>query len=75
MDSAKTLHVGSPNIGELKKFWERTRFLFEQRWLTNRGELVHEFEHELANFLRVKHRISMCNGAIALETHTYLPSC
>ena len=67
MESSKTLHVGSPNIGDLDKFWERARYLFEQRWLTNRGELVQEFEFELANFLGVKHCISMCNGTIALE--------
>lgn len=67
MKFPNTLHVGAPNIGELEKFWERVQFLFEERWLTNRGELVQELERELANFLGVKHCISMCNGTVALE--------
>ncbi|KAA9129743.1 aminotransferase class I/II-fold pyridoxal phosphate-dependent enzyme [Marinihelvus fidelis] len=67
MNSEKTLHVGSPNIGELEAFWERAQFIFQEKWLTNRGKLVQQFERELAKFLGVKHCISMCNGTVALE--------
>jgi dTDP-4-amino-4,6-dideoxygalactose transaminase len=41
--------------------------MFDRRWLTNRGELVQELEHKIANYLGVKHCISMCNGTVALE--------
>ena len=61
------LHVGSPNIGDRELFQKYVDGMFDRRWLTNRGELVEQFESELADFLGVKHCISMCNGTIALE--------
>jgi dTDP-4-amino-4,6-dideoxygalactose transaminase len=67
MNSKSTLHVGSPNIGSRDKFFERVNAMFDRKWLTNRGELVQEFEQKLADYLGVKHCISMCNGTIALE--------
>ena len=62
-----TLHVGSPNIGSREKFFERASAMFDRNWLTNRGELVQEFEQKLADYLGVKHCITMCNGTVALE--------
>ncbi|WP_372846452.1 DegT/DnrJ/EryC1/StrS family aminotransferase [Pontiella sp.] len=62
-----TLHVGAPNIGSREKFFERVNGMFDRRWLTNRGELVQELEQKLADYLGVKHCISMCNGTVALE--------
>ena len=61
------MHVGAPNIGNRARFSERVNGMFDRRWLTNRGELVQEFEQKLADYLGVKHCISMCNGTIALE--------
>ncbi len=63
----QTLHVGAPNIGDRSKFIDRVNTMFDRRWLTNRGQLVQEFEHKLADYLGVKHCISMCNGTVALE--------
>jgi dTDP-4-amino-4,6-dideoxygalactose transaminase len=63
----RTLHVGAPNIGSREKFFERVNGMFDRRWLTNRGELVQELEQKLADYLGVKHCISMCNGTVALE--------
>lgn len=61
------LHVGSPNIGDRELFHKLTEEMFDRRWLTNRGTLVEQFEQELAEYIGVKHCISMCNGTIALE--------
>lgn len=67
MNKKQTLHVGAPNIGNRERFFERANEMFDRRWLTNRGELVQEFEQRVADYLGVKHCISMCNGTVALE--------
>lgn len=67
MKFQEPLHVGAPNIGDRKIFDKFVDEMFERRWLTNRGQLVEQFEQELAEYLGVKHCISMCNGTIALE--------
>jgi dTDP-4-amino-4,6-dideoxygalactose transaminase len=63
----KILHVGSPNMGDRAVFDKYVDGIFERKWLTNRGELVKEFEQKLAAYLGVKHCITMCNGTVALE--------
>jgi dTDP-4-amino-4,6-dideoxygalactose transaminase len=65
--NGKPLHVGSPNIGNRAKFHQYVDDIFDRRWLTNRGELVQEFEARLCGYLGVRHCITMCNGTIALE--------
>ncbi|VGO12278.1 dTDP-4-amino-4,6-dideoxy-D-glucose transaminase [Pontiella desulfatans] len=67
MKEEQTLHVGAPNIGSRERFFERANKMFDRRWLTNRGELVQEFEQAVADYLGVRHCISMCNGTVALE--------
>jgi len=67
MKFEKPIHVGSPNIGERDQFHRYVDEIFDRRWLTNRGEIVQEFEGRLARYLGVKHCISMCNGTVALE--------
>jgi len=61
------LHVGRPNIGSHERFLERVRRMLENRWLSNNGPFVQEFEQRLADFLGVRHCIAMCNGTVALE--------
>lgn len=61
------LHVGHPNIGEREAFLKYVSEIFDRRWLTNNGPLVQEFEQRIAEYLNVKHCVSMCNGTIALE--------
>lgn len=61
------LHVGTPNIGSRELFQKYVDEMFERRWFTNRGELVLQLEKELADYLGVRHCITMCNGTIALE--------
>jgi dTDP-4-amino-4,6-dideoxygalactose transaminase len=61
------LHVGRPNIGNRESFMERINDILDRRWFTNNGQYVQEFERELAEFVGVKHCITMCNATIALE--------
>lgn len=61
------LHVGQPNIGNRDKFLEGVARALDNRWLTNNGPLVQEFEQRIADQLGVKHCVAMCNGTIALE--------
>jgi dTDP-4-amino-4,6-dideoxygalactose transaminase len=39
----------------------------DRRWLTNNGPMVQEFEQRLAEFLGVKHVITMTNATLGLE--------
>ncbi len=61
------IHVGRPNIGNREKLLSRINDILDNRWLSNRGPYVREFEDKLSKYLGVKHVISMCNGTVALE--------
>jgi dTDP-4-amino-4,6-dideoxygalactose transaminase len=61
------LHVGRPNIGNRDRLMERINDMLDRHWLTNNGPFVQEFEHKLAEFLKVKHCLVVCNATIALE--------
>ena len=61
------LHVGRPNIGNRALFMEYANQMFDNRWLSNRGPFVKQFEQELGDFLGVKHCVAVCNATVALE--------
>ncbi len=61
------LHVGRPNVGDKEKLFERINDIIEQRWLTNDGPFVRQFEESVAEFCDVKHCIAVCNGTLGLE--------
>ncbi|MFA6147806.1 MAG: aminotransferase class I/II-fold pyridoxal phosphate-dependent enzyme [bacterium] len=63
----ENLYVGRPNIGDRERFLGRVNDILDRKWLTNNGRYVQEFEKRVADFLGVRHCISMCNGTIALE--------
>ncbi|WP_296277479.1 DegT/DnrJ/EryC1/StrS family aminotransferase [Pseudomonas sp. UBA7530] len=63
----RPLHVGQPNIINRDKFLAGVARALDNRWLTNNGPLVQEFEQRVADKLGVKHCVAMCNGTIALE--------
>ena len=63
----KPLHVGSPNIGNRKRFLERVNHILDERWLTNDGPYVKEFEKRIAEIVGVQHCIVVDNGTRALE--------
>ncbi|HUI63445.1 MAG TPA: DegT/DnrJ/EryC1/StrS family aminotransferase [Bacteroidota bacterium] len=61
------LHVGRPNIGDRDRLLERISTILDNRWLTNNGPFVQEFEREIERRLGVAHCIAMCNATVALE--------
>jgi dTDP-4-amino-4,6-dideoxygalactose transaminase len=63
----ETLHVGRPNIGNREQLFHSFNQILDNRWLTNNGPFVQEFEAKAAQLLGVKHCIAMCNATIALE--------
>lgn len=67
---ADKLYVGRPNIGNREDMLARFNNMLDSRWLSNDGPFVLEFEKRLAELLRVKHCITMCNGTIAMEIAT-----
>lgn len=64
---AEKQHVGRPNLGDRTQFLNRINDMLDRNWLTNRGPFVKEFEQKIADYLGVKHCISVCNATIALE--------
>jgi dTDP-4-amino-4,6-dideoxygalactose transaminase len=64
---SELLHVGRPNLGDRKEFLNRVNQVLDNRWLTNNGPMVREFEQRISDYLGVKHCVAMCNGTIALE--------
>jgi dTDP-4-amino-4,6-dideoxygalactose transaminase len=61
------LHVGRPNIGDREKLLERINDMLDRRWLTNNGPYVQELEKRIAEYIGVKHCISVCNATVGLE--------
>jgi len=61
------LHVGRPNIGDRERLLERISTILDNRWLTNNGPFVQEFERAIELRLGVAHCIAMCNATVALE--------
>jgi dTDP-4-amino-4,6-dideoxygalactose transaminase len=64
---SKKLHVGRPNIGDRAKLLERVNNILDNRWLTNNGPYVQEFEQRIADMIGVRHCVAMCNATVALE--------
>src|SRR5438128_3924 len=61
------LYVGRPNIGNRERLLDRINQMLDNRWLSNAGQFVQEFEQRVADMIGVKHCIAMCNATIALE--------
>jgi dTDP-4-amino-4,6-dideoxygalactose transaminase len=61
------VHVGRPNLGERQALLDYVGQIYDRRWLSNHGPLVHELEARIADMHGVKHCVAMCNGTIALE--------
>jgi dTDP-4-amino-4,6-dideoxygalactose transaminase len=61
------LHVGRPNIGDRDRILEYVNTILDNRWLTNNGPFVQQFEQRVADLIGVKHCIAACNGTVALE--------
>jgi dTDP-4-amino-4,6-dideoxygalactose transaminase len=54
-------------MGDRASFLDYANRIFDQKWLTNCGPLVLQFEDELARFLGVRHCLAVFNATIGLE--------
>jgi dTDP-4-amino-4,6-dideoxygalactose transaminase len=63
----KQLHVGRPNIGDRDALMARINQILDNRWLTNNGPLVQEFEARISEYIGVRHCVAVCNATIGLE--------
>ncbi|MEV0370840.1 DegT/DnrJ/EryC1/StrS family aminotransferase [Streptomyces sp. NPDC050636] len=63
----RPLHVGSPNIPDRRRLFERIERALDRGWLTNNGPLVREFEERLRRFTGAAHVLATSNGTTALE--------
>jgi dTDP-4-amino-4,6-dideoxygalactose transaminase len=61
------LHVGRPNLGDQAAFQERLNRVWSNRWFTNDGPLVREFEQQIASLLGVRHCVAVCNATAGLQ--------
>ena len=61
------LHVGSPNVGKREDFLKRVNQILDNRWFTNNGGYVQEFERKISEMTGIEHCIATCNGTVALE--------
>lgn len=64
---AEPLHVGRPNIGRRQELFDYLNLILDNRWLTNNGPLLVEFEARLRALLGVKHCMAVCNATVGLE--------
>lgn len=63
----EALHVGRPNVGDRGKLMERLGNIVDNRWLTNNGPFVQEFERRIADAIGVRSCVAMCNATVAME--------
>jgi dTDP-4-amino-4,6-dideoxygalactose transaminase len=61
-----TLHTGSPNIPDVDEFLSKAKKILESKRLSNNGPMVRELEASLAEFLGVKHVVTVCNATVGL---------
>jgi dTDP-4-amino-4,6-dideoxygalactose transaminase len=64
---ANKLHVGRPNIGQRETIIKYFNQILDNRWFTNNGPFVQDFERRIAEMVGVNHCIAVCNGTIAME--------
>jgi len=64
---SEPLHVGRPNIGDRVAFFHRVEQILNNKWLTNDGPMVREFESRVCGMLGTKHCVAVCNGTVALD--------
>ena len=64
---AEPLHVGRPNLGARESLYRLIDEMLDQRWLTNNGPLVRQFEERLAGLLGVRNVVAVVNATVGLE--------
>jgi dTDP-4-amino-4,6-dideoxygalactose transaminase len=60
-------YVGTPNIGNRQRFFERMNTIFDARRLTNDGPFVQQFEQSIAEQASTAHCVAVCNATTGLQ--------
>jgi dTDP-4-amino-4,6-dideoxygalactose transaminase len=63
----RPLHVAHASVSQKKRFFELLEEVFSTGRFTNDGPMVRELERRIAELLRVKHCIVVCNGTVGLQ--------
>lgn len=63
----RPLHVNTPNNFDRDRLYERLDWALDNRWLSNAGPLVLEFEERVAELAGTKHCVATCNATVALH--------
>ncbi|GAA0358063.1 dTDP-4-dehydro-6-deoxyglucose aminotransferase [Actinoallomurus spadix] len=61
------LFVGRPSIGDRARLLERLNWALDNKWLTNGGPLLREFEERVADLAGVRNCVATCNATTALQ--------
>ncbi|MFI0443188.1 DegT/DnrJ/EryC1/StrS family aminotransferase, partial [Streptomyces eurythermus] len=61
------LYMGRPNTGDRKRLLDRLEWALDNRWLTNGGPLVREFEQRIADLAGVRNCVATCNATAGLQ--------
>lgn len=64
----KKIYVTEPALPPLNEFMPYLEKIWDSKWLTNGGPFHQQLEHELAEYLGVKHLALFTNATIALVT-------
>lgn len=65
--SKQETFVTRPSMPSFKEYCAEIELLWENRWLTNRGEKHRRFEEELRHYLAIPNLALFTNGHLALE--------
>lgn len=63
----KQFYVGTPNIGDQKRFLDRVQVILDTKVLSNNGPYCQELEKTISSILGVPHVVATCNATSALE--------
>lgn len=59
--------VGRPSIGDRARFFDRLDWALSNRWLSNGGPLVQEFEGRIAELAGVRNCVATCNATVGMQ--------
>ena len=61
------INVTQTFFPDREDYLERLKPVWDNQWLTNRGELVNELETKIDEFLGVESTLLMCNGTFPIQ--------
>ena len=68
------LHVGRPNIGDRERLLERINDMLDNKWLSNNGPYVQEFERRIAEIIGGTVALEIAIRSLELKGEVIVPS-